>query len=166
MRRKGIEMNPILGEEMKKLLTMFSKSRSCPVSLSKRSTVILMASEGIKNRDIAKKLEIHHNSVALWRTRFMRNVSRLTDVEKLSPEKLEDEICTLLSDAPRSGCRSNFTPQQIIKIVDLACKSPTEFGYEVSQWSLNLLVKEIIKQDIAERISAKSVSRFLKMRWI
>ncbi|NDO27392.1 helix-turn-helix domain-containing protein, partial [[Clostridium] clostridioforme] len=34
----------------------------------------------------------------------------------------------------------------------------------VSQWSLPLLVAEIKKQGIAEQISEKSVSRFLKMR--
>lgn len=49
-----------------------------------------------------------------------------------------------------------------MKIIDLACKAPADFGYEVSQWSLNLLVTEIKKQGIAEQISAKSVSRFLK----
>ena len=49
-----------------------------------------------------------------------------------------------------------------MKIIDPACKAPSDFGYEVSQWSLNLLVKEIRRQGIAEDISAKSVSRFLK----
>lgn len=49
-----------------------------------------------------------------------------------------------------------------MKIIDLACKSPSDFGYEVSQWSLNLLVAEIKKQGIADQISEKSVSRFLK----
>ena len=44
------------------------------------------------------------------------------------------------------------------------CSNPNDFGYEVSQWSLPLLVAEIKKQGIAEQISEKSVSRFLKMR--
>ena len=53
-----------------------------------------------------------------------------------------------------------------MRIIDLACGNPNDFGYEVSQWSLPLLVAEIKKQGIAAQISEKSVSRFLKMRQI
>ncbi len=70
----------------------------------------------------------------------------------------------ILSDKKRPGAPSVFTPDQIMKIIDLACSNPGDFGYEVSQWSLPLLVTEIKKQGITERISEKSVSRFLKMR--
>lgn len=49
-----------------------------------------------------------------------------------------------------------------MKIIAPVCKAPSVFGYEVSQWSLNLLVKEIRRQGITENISAKSVSRFLR----
>jgi transposase len=83
-------------------------------------------------------------------------------LETTDPDKLPDEISRLLSDNPRPGCPAVYTQEQIVKIIDLACKSASEFGYEVSNWSLNLLVQEIKKQGIAEEISAKSVSRFLK----
>ena len=88
----------------------------------------------------------------------------LSEVEMLSPEKLQAEIKTLLTDDRRSGRSPIFTQEQILKIIDLACKHPSDFGYETSQWSLNLLVSEIKKQGIAEQIYAKSVSRFFKMR--
>ncbi|SQB10473.1 Uncharacterised protein [Enterocloster clostridioformis] len=81
-----------------------------------------------------------------------------------APEKLEDEIRAVLSDKKRPGAPSVFTPDQIMRIIGLACSNPNDFGYEVSQWSLPLLVAEIKKQGIAEQISEKSVSRFLKMR--
>ena len=58
------------------------------------------------------------------------------------PEKLEDEIRAVLSDKKRPGAPSVFTPDQIMRIIDLACSSPNDFGYEVSQWSLPLLVAE------------------------
>ena len=51
-----------------------------------------------------------------------------------------------------------------MRIIDLACSNPNDFGYEVSQWSLPLLVAEIKMQGIAAQISEKSVSRFLKIR--
>lgn len=46
MRKKTVDMIPLLSEHMKEILTSFSKSRSFPVSLSKRATIILLASEG------------------------------------------------------------------------------------------------------------------------
>lgn len=68
----------------------------------------------------------------------------------------------IFSDNPRTGAPSKYTQEEIIKIVDLACKAPTDYGYEVSHWSLNLLVSEILNQGITKTMSAKSVSRFLK----
>ncbi len=71
---------------------------------------------------------------------------------------------SLTTTRKRSGAPAVFTPEQVMQIIELACRDPCDFGYEVSQWSLNLLVMEIKKQGIVEQISARSVSRFLKMR--
>ena len=38
-----------------------------------------------------------------------------------------------------------------MRIIDLACGSPDDFGYEVSQWNLPMLVAEIKKQGIEGR---------------
>lgn len=164
MRKKTIDTIPVLSVPIKEILLTFSRSRSHSASLVKRSSIVLLASDGVSNQDIASKLGIHYNSVALWRTRFIDALPLLCEVEKISPEKLQDEVKKLLTDIQRPGCPPVFTPEQIVKIIDLACKHPSEFGHEVSHWSLNLLVAEIKKQGIAEGISAKSVSRFLKMR--
>lgn len=162
MRRKAIETIPVLTESMYEILSKFSKSRILPASLVKRSKIILMSARGETNKKIGVEIGLHYINVAKWRTRFMENLPNLQEIEKSATEKLPDEITRILSDEKRAGVTSKFTPEQIIKIIDLACKNPTEFGYEVSQWSLPLLVKEIIKSGIADQISAKTVSRFLK----
>lgn len=162
MRKKTIDTIPILTEEIKNILTTFSRSRSLPASLTNRASIALMASEGLTNQEIAARLNMHYNSVGTWRSRFLKAVPHLQEVQESAPDKLSDEVRKVFSDNPRPGCPSVFTQEQILKIIDLACKAPSDFGYEVSQWSLNLLVKEIRKQGIAENISAKSVSRFLK----
>ena len=164
MRKKTIDTIPVLSDAMKKVLFSFSKSRSLPSSLVKRSNIILLASCGTTNQSIAAEVGLHYNHVATWRNRFLQAIPHLLDIETSSPEKLEDEIKRILADAKRPGAPSVFTPEQIVKIIDLACKNPNDFGYEVSHWSLSLLVDEIKKQGIADRISEKSVSRFLKMR--
>ncbi|MDO9491145.1 helix-turn-helix domain-containing protein [Acetobacterium sp.] len=166
MRKKTIDTIPVLSDDMIAILASFSNSRSLPSSLTKRSTVVIMASRGCTNQDIAKKIDLHYNSVALWRTRFMDALPFLCELEATDPDKLSEAIRHIFSDKQRSGCPAVYTPEQIVKIIDLACKAPSDFGYEVSQWSLNLLVAEIKKQGIAEQISAKSVSRFLKMKSI
>lgn len=164
MRKKTIDTIPVLSESMKTILSSFSKSRSLPASLVKRSKIILLSSQGFSNQIVATKAGLHYNHVAAWRNRFLQALPSLRDIESGTPDKLEEEIRLLLSDRKRSGASPAFTPEQIIRIIDPACRNPCDFGYEASHWSLSLLVTEIKKQGIADRISEKSVSRFLKMR--
>ena len=68
----------------------------------------------------------------------------------------------LLSDYARTGQPPTYTDEQIIRILEIACRTPEEYGYEASHWSLNQLVDVVIKEGIAESISAKTINRFLK----
>ena len=164
MRKKTIDTIPVLTDPIRGILLTFSKSRALPSSLVTRSKIILMAAQGTTNQAIAAKVGLHYNHVADWRNRFLQALPSLREIETGSPDKLEEEVRILLSDKKRSGAPCTFTPEQVMRIIDLACKNPCDFGYEVSQWSLSLLVTEIKKQGIADKISTKSVSRFLKMR--
>lgn len=162
LNRSRFGQTPELTEKIKTILTKFSKSRSLSSSLVSRATIIIMAMDGITNIEIGKIVGLHYVHVGKWRQRFLDALPVLKEIESVAPEKLEDAIKGVLSDIRRSGKPRTFTQEQITKIIELACKNPTEFGYEVSQWSLSLLVKEIKKQGIAASISEKSVSRFLK----
>ena len=162
MRKKTIDTIPVLTADIKNILISFSRSRTLPASLINRASIALMAGEGLTNQEISARLNMHYNSVGTWRSRFLETLPHLREVQESAPDKLSDEVRKVFSDRPRPGCPCVFTQEQIMKIIDLACKAPSDFGYEVSQWSLNLLVKEIRRQGIAEDISAKSVSRFLK----
>ncbi len=164
MRRKTVDTIPVLTDAIKNILSVFSKSRSLPSGLVQRANVILLSSQGILNKDIALEVGLYYNHVATWRNRFLDALPALRELEAADPDKLEGEIRLVLSDKKRPGAPPVFTSDQIMKIIDLACSNPGGRGYEVSQWSLPLLVAEIKKQGIAERISEKSVSRFLKMR--
>ena len=164
MRRKTIDTIPVLSDAMKNILSAFSKSRSLPSGLVKRARIILLASQGELNQKIAPQVGLHYNNVATWRSRFLAALPALRKIETDAPEKLEDDIWAVLSDKKCPGAPSVFTPNQIMRIIDLACSNPNDFGHEVSQWSLPLLAAEIKKQGIAEQISPKSVSRFFKMR--
>ena len=79
-------------------------------------------------------------------------------IEKIWQEKIEE----LLADAPRSGRPNTFKPEDICKIVALACKKPLDFAIPVAHWSATDLQREVVKQQIIPKISVRQVGRFLK----
>lgn len=164
MRQKTAAAISALSVSMEGVLKSIANSRVLPSGLVTRAKIILLASQGRTNQDISKAVGLHYNQVGKWRKRFSQALPALSEVEAKTPDKLEEEIKRLLSDKQRSGHPTVFTAEQVMKIVNLACCKPEDYGYEVSQWSLSLLVKEIEKQGIADHISEKTVSRFLKRR--
>jgi len=153
-----------LSESIEGVLKSIANSRVMPSGLVIRAKIILLASQEASNQEISKEVGLHYNHVAKWRKRFSQAQPALSEVEAKTPDQLDAKIKQLLSDKKRSGHPTVFTAEQVMKINNLACCKPEDYGYEVSQWSLSLLVKEIEKQGIAEHISAKTVSRFLKKR--
>ncbi len=164
MRQKTAAAISALSVSTQGVLKSIANSRVLPSGLVTRAKIILLASQGRTNQEISKEVGLHYNHVGKWRKRFSQAVAALNEVEAKTPDKLEEEIKQLLSDKQRSGHPTVFTAEQVMKIVNLACCKPEDYGYEVSQWSLSLLVKEIKKQGIADHISEKTVSRFLKRR--
>ena len=59
MRKKTIDTIPVLTEEIKNILTTFSRSRSLPASLTNRASISLMAAGGLTNQEIAARLNMH-----------------------------------------------------------------------------------------------------------
>ena len=156
------EAMPELTGGIKEVLTRYSNSRNEPAYLVNRARIILLASDGIGNTEISKKVQIHPVNVGKWRQRFIDAYPVLKEIEETVPEKLEGAVKGCLSDIQRSGHPMKFNQEQITKIIELACTDPSDSGYEMSHWSLPALVSEIKKRGIAEEISAKTVSRFLK----
>ena len=68
----------------------------------------------------------------------------------------------VLADEPRPGTPPTFTPEQVVRIVALACEDPREeSGRPITHWSTPELADEAVKRGIVESISARSVGRFL-----
>ncbi len=164
MRQKTAAAISALSVSMEGVLKSIANSRVLPSGMVTRAKIILLASQGRTNQEISETVGLHYNHVGKWRKRFSQAQSALSEVEAKTPDKLEEEIKQVLSDKQRSGHPTVFTAEQVMNIVNLACCKPEDYGYEVSQWSLSLLVKEIEKQGIADRISEKTVSRFLKRK--
>ncbi len=82
--------------------------------------------------------------------------------EVVSDKQLRKMIENILSDAPRPGTPKFFRVEQVVQIVALACEKPQASQRPVSHWSARELADEAIKRGIVEKISPRSVGRFLK----
>jgi putative transposase len=130
-----------------------------------RSKIILMADAGQHNQYIADDLGIHVQTPRRWRNRWAEAAERLKGLETdLDDKALHAHIAEVLSDEPRSGTPATFTAEQICQIVALSCEPPEASGRPVTHWTHAELADEVIKRNIVESISPRSVGRFLKGR--
>jgi putative transposase len=148
----------VLINEQKQILKEITRSRQLPHGLVERAQIILLASEGKTNKDISQELQLQEETVGIWRKRWLVAADELT-AHHGNPKALRKKIEGLLADAERSGAPAKFTPEQICRIIALACETPPDY---LSEWSQTTLAQEAVKRNIVESISPASVGRFLK----
>lgn len=151
-----------LPDDIRKVFNKYSRSSTLPSSHVQRARIILMAADGKSNLQISKQTGISNVTVGKWRRRIIEALPYLQDVLEKDPSKLGSEIATFLADRPRSGAPRTYTDDQVIRIIEMACRNPQEYGYETSHWSLSQLCAAAVAEGIVDSISAKTVSRFLK----
>lgn len=131
--------------------------------LVKRSRIILLAISGMPNTQIAKQVQVDHETVRRWRDRWRAAEARLQAIEAIGkPKALEQAIEALLTDKQRPGAPSPFTFEQYMQIMALACETPAEADRPVSAWTPRELADEAVKRGMVAKISARTVERFLK----
>jgi transposase len=75
-----------LDEQIERELRALAKRRRVEVRIQQRALVVLLAAQGLQNKDIAVEAGLDRRQVALWRQRFV-----------------EGGIDALRKDAPRTG---------------------------------------------------------------
>jgi transposase len=121
--------------------------------LADRARIVLLAADGKNNSEIARELALEPDTARLWRRRWL-------GLSGMAPTELG--VADRLADAPRSGTPARITPEQVARIVALACEAPGESGRPISQWSTTELAAEIMQRGIVERISPRHAARLLK----
>ena len=139
-----IVLKEIERDELDRLI----RAHSTPQQLALRARIILLAADGIGNRDSARQLGVTVQTVRCWRRRW-DGAPDLALVDRLA-------------DAPRPGTPPTFTPEQICAIVALACEPPDASGVPITHWSQSALAREAIKRGLVETISHGSIGGFLK----
>ena len=89
-----------LTPEDKSQLTKWSRGRSTSVRIAQRAKIILMASDGCENKDIAQQVGTDRRTVSRWRTRFAML-----------------GIDGIIKDAPRSGRAPTKRAKQVRRII-------------------------------------------------
>ena len=152
----------LITERQQDVLEQVSKSKTYALRFIQRATLILLAFAGWDNQDIAKKVDLNRNAVAVWRRRWAKAWNKLILIEcQESRAELQRAIEKVLSDAPGRGSPGKFTPEQITLILALACEPPANSGRPITHWTGQELADEAIKRGIVESISPTQIRRYL-----
>ena len=160
MIRKAIEIR--LSEKQRTVLEVIKKGTHSPLHLIQRSTIILMAADGLNNKEIERQTNWKRNTVKKWRKRWSEASSEINQVEDEKPWAFKSTIDAVLQDEYRPGKPSTFTSEQVAHIIKIACDKPEDYGVPTTHWTPSALAREAVKQNIVKSISSRQVGRFLK----
>jgi len=119
----------VLSEDVRRKLEQQSRGRSTPARVVLRSRIVLLAAEGLQNKQIAETLNVAPRMAALWRGRFIKH-----------------GIEGLLKDAPRAGRTPSISRARLIE------KTTQSSPRNATHWSTRTMAREM-------GISKASVSR-------
>lgn len=125
----------VLSIEERQPLEKFARGRSTPARLVQRAQIVLLASEGKENREIAADLGIMRHTVGRWRNRYAR--FGLAAIEK---------------DAPRSGRLPTITKEVVQEVIR---KTTQETPLGATHWSTRSMAR-------AMGLSASTIRRIWK----
>jgi len=129
------------------------KAHSTEQRLVPRARIILTASTGLNNEQVARELDIGIDMARQWRDRWLL----------LQPIPLTDlTVEERLQDRYRSGKLSQITADQMCQIMALACEKPEQSERPISQWTGREIADEIMKRGIVASISPRHAARLLK----
>mgnify|MGYP001040313916 CR=1 FL=1 len=150
----GPSPKPIaLSEEVRQDLEKLVARHTTGQQKAQRARIILKASEGVNNAQIARELHQSIDMVRLWRRRW----------HELEPIDLDDlSAGERLEDLPRPGAPARFTADQLCQMEQLACEAPEKAGRPISQWTGREIADELMARGIVESISARHAARLLK----
>jgi len=154
----------VITERQQDILQQMVRSRSCPQGLAQRAQIILLAFDRWQNGPIADHLGCERHAVGIWRRRWADAFDTLVRIGCLEGlAALGTAIEDVLSDNPRSGCPGTFAPDQIARIIAVACEPPEDSGRPVTHWTPTALAEEVVARGIVPTISARHVGRLLKV---
>ena len=137
---KTIYIIDLTDQEREQLLEVTRRGKS-PARKIKRAHILLKASEGLSEEQIAQTVDTSLSTVLRTRKRFV------------------EEGLYALNERPRSGQPRKFDGKQEAHIIATACSEPPE-GH--THWTLRLLASKVVELGFAESVSPETVRKTLK----
>ena len=124
----AVELNP----EQRQALERTARARSMPARLVERARIVLLAPEGLENKQIAQQMNMTPEKAARWRNRF-----------------LAGSIAALEKDAPRPGRTRIIIERKVKRVVEMTLHDKPA---NATHWSTHTMAR-------AAGISEASVRR-------
>lgn len=150
-----------LTEACEEVLAQIIRTQTNPQNLVRRAKIVIKAASGKSNQQIADELEINRETVRVWRGRWFAASTDLVPHEEEKEKEFLARVSHVLCDDPRPGTPATFTPEQIVKVIAVACELPSESERPISHWTPRELALEVTKREIVDQISTRTVARFL-----
>src|ERR1035438_8200232 len=90
-----------LSPEQRQALERMGRARSLPARVVERARVVLLAADGLENKQIARRMRMTPEKAARWRKRFLKG-----------------GIAALEKNAPRPARTPTITDRQVKRVVD------------------------------------------------
>ena len=146
------------------LLQRLARRQTADQRLVRRASILLARAADPCVEAAARRLGLTRLTVRQWRDRWLQATPALQQAEQeQAPEPtLLARIAQVLDDAPRPGAPATFSPEQIVRLVAVACEPPEQSGRPIDHWTARELADEAKKRGIVQDISPRSAGRFLK----
>ena len=145
------------------MLTRLTNATTAEKCIAQRAQVILLASQGYQNLEIAEVTALERHGVGRWRKRWQESWEALLTIEMNEPQAaLERALRDVLRDAFRSGAPGKFTAEQIVQLISIACESPRDSGRPIDDWTGRELADEMRQRAIVDSISVSRVNELLR----
>lgn len=131
----------LIEEERRKLIAIVSKGQNKAVVIQ-RAHILLKVDEGKTDAEISKLLYVSEQTIRRIRLRFT-----------------EEGLQTALEDKPHAPTGTEIKEEQEARLIALACSEPPAGR---ACWTLELLVKQMLKDGIVTRVSPETVRLLLK----
>jgi transposase len=153
----------VITERQQEILRTLRDAVTAPSHLRQRAAVVLAAFDGARNEEIAREVGLGRRQVGRWRRRWATAWADLTELEcRETKAHLRRAIEATLSDEPRPGAPGRFTPEQVTRILAVACEPPAKSGRPITHWTGHELADEVVKRGIVAAISTTQVNRYLR----
>jgi transposase len=153
-----------VSEGQRRVLEALVRRSTAPQRLVRRAQMILMLAAGKTFNQVARALGGVRHAVYKWCNRWRTQAWRLAEMEaQACPDRVLSRVLEgLLMDAYRAGKPATFSPEQIVKLIAVACEQPQDCGRPIRRWSSRELAAEVVKRGIVKTIARSTVSQLLK----